>query len=179
MVELALAAAGRYPISRPLTAELVPSALWWLNLRSILRSSEWDALRAAVYEAAGHRCEICGGAGRRHPVEAHEVWTWAGHFQRLLRLVALCPRCHTVKHAGRARLIGREDDVVDQLCTVNGWTEPQARAHLTDAWNDWARRSASEWQLDLSELGIELTDDLLAWAQAQARREPAPGRRRP
>ena len=48
MVELAVAAAGRHPICRPLTAELVPSGLWWLNLRSILRPSDWDALRVAV-----------------------------------------------------------------------------------------------------------------------------------
>ena len=28
MVELAVAAAGRHPICRPLTAELVPSGMW-------------------------------------------------------------------------------------------------------------------------------------------------------
>ena len=130
MVELAVAAAGRHPISRPLTAELVPSGLWWVNLRSILRPGEWDALRAAVYEEAGHRCEICGDVGRRHPVEAHEVWSWAGQVQRLVRLVALSPGCHFVKHAGRAQLLGRENDVVDQLRTVNGWKprpEPTSR----------------------------------------------------
>ena len=170
MVELAVAAAGRHPISRPLTAELVPSGLWWVNLRSILRPSDWDALRAAVYEGAGHRCEICGGAGRRHPVEAHEVWSWTGRSQRLVRLVALCPRCHFVKHAGRAKLLGRENDVIDQLRRVNDWTEAQARAHLKEAWNDWACRNAEEWEPDLSVLGIELTDDLLAWAQERARR---------
>lgn len=98
------------------------------------------------------------------------MWAWAGHTQRLTRLVALCPRCHVVKHAGRARKLGWEDDVVDQLRKVNGWTKPQVSAHLKDAWDDWARRNASEWELDLSVLGIEVTDELLAWAKGRADR---------
>ena len=138
LVERALSAARQHPVSRPLTAELVPSRMWRLNLRTILRPAEWTALSDAVAAAADRRCEICGGVGPRHPVEAHEVWAWAGHTQRLTRLVALCPRCHVVKHAGRARKLGWEDDVVDQLRKVNGWTKPQVSGHLKDAWDDWA-----------------------------------------
>jgi len=143
LVERALSAARQHPVSRPLMAELVPSRMWRLNLRTILRPAEWTALSDAVAAAADRRCEICGGVGPRHPVEAHEVWAWAGHTQRLTRLVALCPRCHVVKHAGRARKLGWKDDVVDQLRKVNGWTKPQVSGHLKDAWDDWAHRNAS------------------------------------
>jgi hypothetical protein len=169
MVRLATAA-GAAPVSRPLTAELIPSGLWWVNLRSILRPSEWDAVRQAVYAAAGSRCELCGGVGQQHAVEAHELWAWdlLQHEQRLIRLVALCPGCHLVKHAGRARVIGREQEVRDQLQTVNGWSEAQARAHLRGAWDDWARRSVDEWRLDLSVLEIEVTDKLVARAKARS-----------
>ncbi len=54
---------------------------------------------------------------------------------------------------------------------MNGWTKPQVSAHLKDAWDDWAHRNASEWELDLSVLGIEVTDELLAWAKGRADRE--------
>ena len=177
LVERALSAARQHPVSRPLTAELVPPRTWGLNLRTILRQAEWDALSDAMSAAADCRCEICGGAGRQHAVEAHEVWAWAGQTQRLVRIVALCPRCHGVKHAGLTKMIGRQDDVVDQLRKVNGWTEPQARSHLKDARNDWARRQATAWELDLSVLGIELTDELLAWAKDRADRKAAARRR--
>ncbi len=161
-------------------AELVPSALWWLNLRSVLRAAEWDALRAAVYEAADHRCEVCGGTGRQRAVEAHEVWAWDvdERAQRLVRVVALCAGCHLVKHAGRARVIGHEDEVIDQLREVNHWTEAQAGAHLKTARDDWARRSALEWRLDLAVLEIEVTDELVSWAKQRVEGERARARGR-
>ena len=71
MVELAVAAAGRLPICRPLTAELVPSGMWWLNLRSILRPGEWDALRARCTGApvtAARSAEVSAGAIRWRPM---------------------------------------------------------------------------------------------------------------
>src|SRR5688500_7037485 len=110
LVDQALAAGRRHPVSKPLTIELVPAPCWWMNLRAILPGAEWDALRLAVGEVAGSCCEVCGGVGPRHPVEAHEVWEWSqeSSVQRLLRLVALCPPCHVVKHAGRAQLLGFE-----------------------------------------------------------------------
>ena len=130
-------------------------------------------IATAVYAAAQSRCELCGGVGRQRAVEAHELWAWnlPRREQRLLRLVALCPRCHLVKHAGRAREIGREQEVLDQLQTVNGWSEAAARAHLRAARDDWARRSVFEWRLDLSVLEIEVTDELVSGAKARAGRE--------
>lgn len=64
-----------------------------------------DRLRRQVYQAAGDRCEICGGRGTDHPVEAHEVWAYDDTtlVQRLLRMTALCRACREVKvkHYGR------------------------------------------------------------------------------
>jgi hypothetical protein len=49
----------------------------------------WDRLRHQVTAEAGNRCEICGGRGRRWPVECHEVWHYddTTKIQRLERLV--------------------------------------------------------------------------------------------
>ena len=49
-----------------LTVELLPATTWGSNLRSVLRVSQWDKLRRGAYEAAQHRCEICGGAGNQY-----------------------------------------------------------------------------------------------------------------
>ena len=74
-----------------LTVELVPSTCWFTNVRSHVSRAVWDRLRRQVAEAAGGRCEVCGGRGRRWPVECHEVFSYDDdeRVQRLERLVAL------------------------------------------------------------------------------------------
>jgi len=137
-----------------LYAELVPSTAWGINVRSKFTRPEWDALREKVYVRANHRCEICGGAGGRHPVEAHEVWSYdiATRVQKLERLIALCPTCHQVKHLGRTIKVvdnGRAL-VVNKLKKVNGWTGAQASDHITAVLKEWEERSLVEWTMDLS-----------------------------
>jgi hypothetical protein len=87
------------PDAPRLSIELVPATSWFDNLRSLLPPAEWDALRKATSQAAGHRCEICGGRGPKWPVECHERWQYddATHVQTLTGLIALCPECHRVK----------------------------------------------------------------------------------
>jgi len=137
--------------TRQLTIELVPGSSWGNNLRSTLKRSEWDKLRKAQYAIAGNRCEVCGGKGRRHPVECHEVWSYdeGTCIQTLESLIALCPACHSVKHFGFACVQGREEQALLHLIRVNGWTRPQALAHVDAAFETHARRSQLPWTLDL------------------------------
>jgi hypothetical protein len=92
-----------------LTIELVPRTCWFSNVRDQVPRGDWDRIRREVYERAGKRCEVCSGRGSRHPVECHEVWEYdeTAHVQRLVRMIALCPACHEVKHIGLAGLKGR------------------------------------------------------------------------
>ena len=135
-----------------LTIELIPSSLFGVNLRTALPSSEWDRLRREVYAAAGHRCELCGGRGPRHPVECHERWEYdeEKHVQRLVGLIALCPACHEVKHFGFATVRGRGEIALAHLMRVNELTREQALAHVAHANEEWARRSAHPWTQDTS-----------------------------
>ena len=41
--------------------------------------------------------------------------------QLLMRLQALCPRCHRVKHLGRTASIGYGEQACAWLARVNGW----------------------------------------------------------
>jgi hypothetical protein len=138
--------------TQPLNIELVPGSSWGNNLRSALKRSEWDKLRKAQYALAGNRCEVCGGKGRRHPVECHEVWSYneGTNVQTLESLVALCPACHECKHIGLAGIRGRTEQALRHLAKVNGWTSSRARLHANEAFDVWERRSRSPWTLDLS-----------------------------
>ena len=144
-----------------LTVELVPSTAWGANLRSILSRAEWDTLRRQVAANAGTSCEICGRRGRRHAVECHEVWHYddQAHVQTLVRLIALCPACHQVKHFGSTSMRGQARAALAHLARVNHWSYQDAEEYVSRALEIWRRRSTHEWTLDLSALrsyGIEL-----------------------
>ena len=145
-----------------LTLELVPRSSWYSNVRSHVSKAGWDRLRKAAYERAGRRCEVCGGRGATHPVECHELWEYddAAGVQKLVRLIALCPACHSVKHLGRSHVVGRGDDAIEQLMSVNGWTWERVEAYIDIVLRIWKLRSRASWRLDLS------------WLEAQGIRTP-------
>ena len=137
-----------------LTVELVPATSWGDNLRSHFKTREWDRLRKACYEQAGHKCEIGGGKGRRHPTECHEIWNYDDEqcVQTLKGLIALCPSCHEVKHIGRAMAVGFGDRALAHLVKVNGITQAEAVAHVGDAFALWKTRTQKAWTLDITSI---------------------------
>lgn len=135
-----------------LEVELVPSTAWGSNLRSILTSAQWRLCQQFVYARSGRRCEVCGGIGPRWPVECHEIWEYnddAG-LQRLAGLIALCPPCHRVKHAGYAASQGRLGEVIIHLGEVNRIELEHVELYLEAVFEVWGRRSQQGWHLDCS-----------------------------
>lgn len=137
-----------------LTIELVPRSCWCSNVRDAVSRKEWDGLRKLVYRQAGQVCEVCGGTGARHPVECHEEWAYDDerHVQRLVRMLALCPACHEVKHIGLAGVRNRRDAALQHLARVNGWSRERAENHEALAFRRWRERSTHLWTLDLGAL---------------------------
>lgn len=135
-----------------LTIELVPSSNWNNNVRALVTSREWEKCKRITKRAAGAVCEICGGVGKRYPVDCHEVWSYNEDtfVQKLERLIALCPACHEVKHIGRAINIGNGPRALAHLAKVNGWTIQDADLYLEAMLEVWSLRSTFEWTLDLS-----------------------------
>lgn len=134
-----------------LVPEMLPVATWQTNLRTAVSSERWNALRKYCYQAAGHRCEICGERGNPH-IECHEVWSFddTRHIQKLERLLATCPKCHKGHHLGQAKRLGLYEDVLQQLQLVNGWSWEQVREEIAKAEALWRRRTKHAWTVDLS-----------------------------
>jgi hypothetical protein len=145
------------------------------NLRGILSKTEWDRLRIPVCEAAGNRCEVCGqpgydpDTGRPRRPDCHELWhfevTSTSAVQRLARLIALCPDCHRVQHAGRAAVLGELPKVIGQIRAVNAWNDAEIQFSLDSANERYRWRRRFNWDLDLSMLADRIQihghDDLL------------------
>jgi hypothetical protein len=141
-----------------LTIELVPRTSWMTNVRSKVTRAEWDKIRKKCYAAAKYMCEICGDIGTnqgvRHPVECHEIWHYDDdkRQQVLTGLIALCPHCHKVKHAGLASVNGEMDIVLKQLRSVNSMDDEEAKTYIKESFDTWRQRSEHEWEVDISYL---------------------------
>ena len=68
----------------------------------------------------------------------------------MVRMVALCPACHEVKHYGRAQVIGHGDAALAHLQRVNGWDAAEAEKYVATAFDMWDQRNLVAWTLDLS-----------------------------
>lgn len=132
-----------------LEIELVPQTSHFKNLRSELKAADWDLLRKNTYKQAGYCCEICGGKGHKWPVECHEKWNYENGVQTLTGLIALCPSCHEVKHFGLAQIRGRDGIAKKHMMKVNKWTDQEATAHISEAFQEWGRKSLQSWKLDI------------------------------
>ena len=139
-----------------LAVEMIPSTSWWNNVRSRIPGSEWDLLRKQAYRAANFNCEICGASGLKKSLEAHEVWEYnlETKVQKLVRLIALCYKCHRVVHFGKTQLLGRnaEAAAIKHLQKVNSWTEDETLHHIRQAIAEWKLRSQVQWALDIEVL---------------------------
>lgn len=152
-------------MSLKLTIELVPRTAWFSNLRTIISKNDWDRLRRGCYRKSSRRCEICGGVGKDHPVECHEIWEYddTNLIQKLIGLVALCPQCHEVKHIGFANANGRGYMAMKHLMKINEWSEDEARSYIIDQFRIWEVRSSKNWEIDLEWIdnqGIEYNKQL-------------------
>jgi len=139
-----------------LKIELVPSTLWGMNLRSLLTRGEWDKLRRWSYGKADNRCEICNASGleqnRRHAVECHERWEYddINRIQKLVGVISLCPRCHQVKHFGRALSVGAGRYAIQHLRDINDWSVEKAQQYVEVEFRLHTLRSVGPaWRLDL------------------------------
>lgn len=134
-----------------LSVELVPQTCWFSNVRDHVDKKTWDFLRKTTYKNAEHRCEICDGRGEQWPVECHEMWYYddKNRIQMLQGLIALCPKCHEVKHIGLTGLRGKEKEAKIHLAKINYWNEEETEQYLRKVWDTWQERSRYEWKLDL------------------------------
>src|SRR6266511_1376755 len=91
-------------------------------------------------------------------VELVPKTSWYADVRELLdeetwvRIVALCPDCHTVQHMGFANLHGGGTQARAHLARINGWSLARTDAHIADAFRLWAQRNHQPWILDLEGL---------------------------
>lgn len=139
--------------------DLLPNSTHYKNVRSNVSRSEWDIIRKEVYKESDHVCKWCGDTGfnqgKRHAVEAHEIFEFneATQTQKLVDIVALCPRCHTTQHIGLAQIRNQTGPMLIHFAKVTLLGSDTVAMLYAQAIERYQRLSRiSSWKLDLSYL---------------------------
>lgn len=137
-----------------LQIELVPQSCWFSNTRKHLKKSHWDRIRRFHYAKANNLCEICGGKGKSHPVECHEIWIYNDKtfVQKLGQFQAICPLCHQVKHIGLAGILGNGIRAFKRFKRLNNLDKITANNIIDAVFKQWEIRSHYKWKLDIEYL---------------------------
>lgn len=144
-----------------LEIELVPKSCWFSNVRSAVTKKQWNLMKSEIASKAWNLCEICGGVGPKHPVECHEVWNYDDNnlIQKLIKMIALCPDCHMVKHMGFAQITNKADYALNHFMKINKINKVDAQKYIKQAFAIWEKRSLKKWKLDitlLKDFGIDI-----------------------
>jgi transcription elongation factor Elf1 len=140
---------------RQLYIDLIPSTMWYTNVRSSVSTKDWDRLRHLTCLRANYKCEICKKS--EVSLDAHERFEYVGKKQILKCLIALCKPCHQATHMGLTTKISSPEyvkKIVDHFKTVNNMNDEQYEEHFKKAFDLWDERSKIHWELDLSMLTI-------------------------
>jgi hypothetical protein len=138
-------------MERKLNFELVPDGCWYVNLRSHLKKTDWEKLKAYARSKANGKCAICGRAVK-FP-DTHEVWSYDEEkaVQKLEDIIAICKDCHSVIHIGRTQLLGDIERAENHYMKVNGVSYAEYRSDLGKANEIHKRRNLiPEWITDIT-----------------------------
>lgn len=148
-----------------LSITLIPQTSWYSNLRSILNKNEWEQCKIYSKKQSNNVCSICGNIGYKHKTECHEEWVFddENKIQKLDKILALCPKCHQVKHIGLAQIKGNFNNVFKHLLKINlkdkKFNNFDMINYVENAFILFNERSKYNWKLDLSLLE-ELKDEI-------------------
>lgn len=141
-----------------LTIDLLPKGAWGNDFSKTLSKKDWDTIRNKCYERANHKCEICGYV--TDDLDAHEVWNFnvENKTQTLLDIIALCSRCHGVKHIRNSYRLGYGEDAKTHFMKVNNASELDFIAHITEAEMKFEEQNkVYRWNIvaDLNRFGLK------------------------
>lgn len=143
-----------------LQIDLIPKTSWGASLAGSLTPSSWSALRKPFIEKNGNRCQLCGQRGKAvsksiQDVDSHEVWSYeetsdGKKIQKLKGMLSLCSSCHLMFHLGFAKVDGKFDLTKRRLQRMEQLTDEEISIRINEIFKTWERRSAFEWEIDIS-----------------------------
>lgn len=124
---------------------LLPDAVLGKNLPSVLPPSRWWGVRIATYDRAHYRCSACGAKERLY---CHEVWAISKRVIRLMKIVALCGRCHAATHLYPDTPAKGFDERMRHWCKVNRCSRRTFRSYYSRKRAEYLKRKDQPYRID-------------------------------
>ncbi|MGL4948708.1 MAG: hypothetical protein ACRC42_05030 [Mycoplasma sp.] len=144
---------------------LIPSNLWYLNLRKMLSDEQWKIVSAKTRESQNWICYSCkislNELRNKRWFHCHEVWDFNDELNEveLKCLLCLCSKCHSATHFGFSTIQNKHNDAFARICRVNGWDSETTNAYIEGNFEIWSRRSNKQWTFNLESIQKNLPDD--------------------
>ena len=139
-----------------LTINLLPKGSWNNDFRKTLSKKDWDKLREFALKRANGKCEICGF--KTSDLNVHEEWVFnvEKKTQTLKQIIAICSKCHGVKHFKNSVRLGYGEEAQKHFMKVNNCSEMEFASHLNKSLLEYnERNSVYRWEIiaDLEKFG--------------------------
>ena len=144
------------PYNREELINMLPKGAWNNDFSKTLSKKDWDKLRQFALKRANGKCEICGF--ETNDLDVHEEWKFNTEkkTQTLKVIVAICSRCHGVKHFKNSVRLGYGEEAQKHFMKVNDASEMEFASHLNKALLEYnERNSVYRWKIiaDLEKFG--------------------------
>jgi hypothetical protein len=131
-----------------LNLEPIPVPCWDSGLESLLSKDQWDQLQTRTYIEAKYCCQICDEEASK----CHVRWYYddVTKTQILEGLIALCSKCHCVKHMVHPYIKGKGYETIEHLRKINKMSFQEAEKYVEECFALWNFRNSFNWKVDLS-----------------------------
>lgn len=139
-----------------LTINLLPKGAWNNDFSKTLSKKDWDKLREFALKRANGKCEICGF--ETNDLDVHEEWEFniEKKTQTLKQIIAICSKCHGVKHFKNSVRLGYGEEAQKHFMKVNNCSEMGFANHLNKSLLEYDEgNSVYRWKIvaDLEKFG--------------------------
>lgn len=124
-----------------LTFNILPKGAWNNDFSKTLSKKHWNNLREFALKRANGRSEICGY--KTDDLDVHEDWEFdvIQKTQTLKKIIAICSRCHGVKHFKNSVRLGFGEEAQRHFMMVNNCSEMQFAKHLNKSLIEYEERN--------------------------------------
>lgn len=130
---------------------LIPSNMWYLNLRKILSKEMWENLSKKIREEQKFVCYCCkvnDSTLPRNKFHCHESWWFddKNNVVSLKALICVCELCHKAIHLGRVN----DKESFKRIMYINKWDYETTKIYVDYEFEMWSKRSNKQWNVEVN-----------------------------
>ncbi len=135
---------------------LIPSNLWFLNLRKMLPIQEWKKVSERIRSEFNWQCYCCNISinqiKNKSFFHAHEYWIFNREKKEvsLAAIVCVCKKCHDSIHIGYSSVKKNYFNAFNHLKKVNQWSQEDTKNYVEYNFEEWSKNNKIDWVFNIN-----------------------------